>query len=365
MKHIDSNIFWKSGFVVQVNEDQIFVAQGPFEGVTLQRQTFKEQVGLNDLLIKPNYWDFLSDQSEVTHAFRPQVSAWFTRKEFQDFTLSAQKTNLPDFKWSQAFKADFTTQFLEMQKLINSGLLEKAVPVGRSEAQFSSDVLPQMLIKNLLSDTTASGWIYGFWDQEQGFIGRTPELLFQSYPIENKTITTMALAGTWPKNAEQINDYNDPKIWNEHQIVVKDIKNQLSGLECVRHSVTEVIELKNLAHLKTHLEFQYNSVEQILDVIRDLHPTAALGIYPRRSNISKKIQLMPLQSERKNFGAPFGLVGKNLSHLVVGIRSVQWNRNQMHLYAGCGITKDSQLESEYQEILYKMDAVKKMLGLTS
>ena len=209
-----------------------------------------------------------------------------------------------------------------------------------------------------------SGWIYGFWDQENGFIGRTPELLFQSFPLD-KTMTTMALAGTWPKNADLTNDYNDPKIWNEHQIVIKDIKNQLAGLDCVRQSETEVIELKNLAHLKTHLEFQYNSVEQILDVIRDLHPTAALGIYPRDIDVNKKIQMLPLQSDRKSFGAPIGLVSQKLSHLVVGIRGVQWTKNQLQLFAGCGITKDSQIESEYQEILYKMDAVKKMLGLTS
>lgn len=369
MKHIDSKQFSSAGFVLQINEDQFFVAQGPFQLITLEKKSFQKQLGLNRLLIKPDYWDFLTFNKNQTHALQPNASTLFNQNEFQDFIASALLENnleheLKNITWSQNFKNDFSRQFQNMQKWISDGILEKAVPIGLTETDSKHNIRPEHFLRTLVSDSTARGWIYGYWDQQHGFLGRTPELLFQSFPVDSKTITTMALAGTWPKNPDSKNNYEDPKIWNEHQIVVKDIKTQLAHYECVRQSATEVIELKNLAHLKTHLEFQYNSAEQILDVIQELHPTAALGIYPRQTDVYKAISQLPYQNQRGHFGAPFGILGHDLSHIVVGIRGISWTQNHLKLFAGCGITKDSQLEAEYQEILVKMDAVKKMLGFS-
>ena len=233
MKHIDSKHFWASGFVVQINEDQYFAGHGPFQPVTLQKNSFQEQLGLNRLLIKPQYWDFLTANKDQTEALQPAASAVLTKKEFQDLisTLSAANNSLTDLDslnastWAQNFKIDFTHQFKVMQEWISKGILEKAVPIGRVTTELKKIFQPEIILKNLIADSTARGWIYGFWNQHQGFLGRTPELLFQSFPVDSKTITTMALAGTWPKNPDLVNDYEDPKIWNEHQIVVKDVQN--------------------------------------------------------------------------------------------------------------------------------------------
>lgn len=363
MERISSQRFWSSGFVVQINDDQFFVAEGPFTTVRLHKQGLEDQLSLNRLLIKANYWDFL--KSESTEALQPQSSKLMTRKEFQALVQQAPSRDLQkisNISWSLDFKEQFSQQFQFMQDMIAQGQLEKAVPIGVSRTLMTSTFQPQPVIRNLLEDSTGRGWLYGFWTSDQGILGRTPELLFQSYPLQNKKISTMALAGTWSKNSSVVNDYKDSKIWNEHHIVVKDIKNQLSGLECTFQSPTEVIELKTLAHLKTQLEFRYTDFEQIFDVVQDLHPTAALGIYPRSLEMYKAVYEMPLQADRGGFGAPFGVIGKDISHLIVSIRGVFWKGNELRLFAGCGITKDSQLESEYQEILLKMAAVKKMLG---
>lgn len=363
---IDTHNFFSSGFVVQIHEDQFFLAEGPFEDVCLHKSEYAAYIAVNDLLIKPEYWNFLESNSQLISGLKPKFSGWLSRKEFHDLVFdSSPKTTLSavvlnPLKWDNHFKPEFETQFVQMQELISKHQLEKAVPIGVIRSQTSETLSPQKLIQNLLVGTNAKTWIYGFWNNEVGFVGQTPEILFLG--SQNK-IKTMALAGTWPNKTGVVNDYQDPKVWNEHQIVVKDIKQQLQNLNCTRQSETEVVELKNLVHLKTNLEFTMENPNQIFDVLKFLHPTAALGIFPRDENINKTIQSWPLQNQRGSFGAPFGVLSKSISHLVVGIRNVFWNHQAVELFAGCGITKDSTMSSEYDEVIYKMDSVKKMLGL--
>lgn len=372
---IDSNTFWLSGFVVQTHDDQFYLAEGPFQDVSLHKNEYTDYIAVNDLLIKPNYWNFLDTNVVLIAGLKPKTGHWLNRKDFHDFifdsskkttdtTVQSKSTILSHLEWDNRFKADFELQFNHMQELISKQHLEKAVPIGVVKTETANLMSPQKLIQNLLLGVNTKSWIYGFWDHGVGWVGQTPELLFQTNTagLQNK-IKTMALAGTWPKTPGIVNDYQDPKIWNEHRIVVKDIKHQLAKMDCSLHSETEVIELKTLAHLKTNLEFKLENPNQIFEVLQSLHPTAALGIYPRNEQISKTIQSWPVQKQRGSFGAPFGVLSKNISHLVVGIRNICWNQNHVQLFAGCGITKDSVLASEYNEVLYKMESVKKMLGL--
>jgi menaquinone-specific isochorismate synthase len=367
---IESNSFWRSGFVVQIHEDLFFLGNGPFKDVNLNRSEYSAYIQVNDLLIKPDYWSFLDGKSANISGLKPTGAQWLNRKEFHDLvfdSLTNSKLNRPDLntlRWENNFKTNFEMQFNQMQILISQSRLEKAVPIGVIRSESDSSLSPQYLIQNLLESPTTTAWIYGFWNQDNGFIGQTPEILFQSITADHlNKVNTMALAGTWPNKMGIKNDYNDPKIWNEHLIVVKDIKQQLKNFECIFQSETEIIKLKNLAHLKTNLEFKIEKIDQNYEVLNLLHPTAALGIFPRDEKIYKSIQNLPLQNQRRNFGAPFGVLSKNISQVVVGIRNVFWNHRNIELFAGCGITNESIFPDEYNEVIFKMESVKKMLGL--
>ena len=105
IKGIDSHSFWRSGFVVQIHEDQFFLAEGPFEIVSLHKSEYTEYIAVNDLLIKPDYWNFLETNSQLINGLKPKSSHWLSRKEFHDlvFDRSEKTTQAPlvlkQLKW--------------------------------------------------------------------------------------------------------------------------------------------------------------------------------------------------------------------------------------------------------------------------
>ncbi|MCL2858913.1 MAG: chorismate-binding protein, partial [Streptococcaceae bacterium] len=107
----------------------------------------------------------------------------------------------------------------------------------------------------------------------------------------------------------------------------------------------------NVYHLRTLLSVQ--SQESIITWARHLHPTPALGGFPQTQALDflKNHE----NHERGLYASPIGLIDQNGDGtLVVGIRSALLNDNQLYAYAGCGIVKDSDCQSEYQETKIKL-----------
>ena len=196
-------------------------------------------------------------------------------------------------------------------------------------------------------------------------IGYTPEVL-SSWNKNNSELTTMALAGTWKKNSkESAIDFSDKKIQAEHNFVIQDIQHQLNLFSLVSKSKTTVVELPYLYHLKTSFVYFCESIQRYMRAVHLLHPTAALGLFPRQIQAAQEFSHINIQEERKQFGAPLGFVSRNEGFMLVAIRNIMWSGDQIQLFAGCGVTGESLFEDEWQEILAKQDSVKKMLGVES
>jgi menaquinone-specific isochorismate synthase len=172
----------------------------------------------------------------------------------------------------------------------------------------------------------------------------------------------MALAGTWKKST--INpDFADPKIKAEHNFVIADIERQLSTYNLKHKSETAVVELPYLYHLKTNFVYECLSLSSFENALQLLHPTAALGIYPREKQSLIEFSEINIQKKRQQFGAPFGYFDQDAAFMLVAIRNIIWNADHIQLFAGCGVTANSIFDEEWSEILAKQDSVKKMLGL--
>lgn len=210
-----------------------------------------------------------------------------------------------------------------------------------------------------------ANYSYGFWNSTSGMIGYTPEVL-SSWNKNNSELTTMALAGTWKKNSkESAIDFSDKKIQAEHNFVIQDIQHQLNLFSLVSKSKTTVVELPYLYHLKTSFVYFCESIQRYMRAVHLLHPTAALGLFPRQIQAAQEFSHINIQEERKQFGAPLGFVSRNEGFMLVAIRNIMWSGDQIQLFAGCGVTGESLFEDEWQEILAKQDSVKKMLGVES
>jgi len=83
-----------------------------------------------------------------------------------------------------------------------------------------------------------------------------------------------------------------------------------------------------------------------------LHPTPALGGTPRDQamEIIRKLEGF----SRGWYGAPIGFVGLDLAEFVVGIRSGLTHGKNLFVYAGAGIVRGSEAQSEWDEVENKI-----------
>ncbi|MBX3033008.1 MAG: chorismate-binding protein [Bdellovibrionaceae bacterium] len=269
----------------------------------------------------------------------------------------------PTFSWQEPARADFEQAFARIQNMIAQGQIDKAVPVVFARARQA--VTPIMKLRWLLEVLAAPDNLHahGWWDGEQGLLGATPEILFD---VQGRALRTMALAGTLAKADGRAEDLaRSQKDQYEHRLVVKDIRNELQNIGQVRVGTTEIVDLPTLWHLKTSIEAELHDEPDIEDLIRRLHPTAALGVFPRLFGW-RWMRELPGQEGRARYGAPvtWRLGGGRVLSLV-GIRHLQWRGDQLLLGSGCGIVKDSDVDAEWTELIRKRQSVLKILGIAT
>lgn len=90
-----------------------------------------------------------------------------------------------------------------------------------------------------------------------------------------------------------------------------------------------------------------------LEVIRQLHPSPALGGVPKQAAVDWIAEKEPIG--RGLYGGPIGWCSltEDVGEFAVGIRSGVVSDTEVQLYAGCGIVPNSTPEAEYLETALK------------
>ncbi|MBV9597710.1 MAG: isochorismate synthase [Chloroflexi bacterium] len=209
--------------------------------------------------------------------------------------------------------------------------------------------------------------IFAFATPDACFLGATPERLVA---LHNGIATTMALAGTAPRGATAEEDraiatrlLNDPKERIEHAVVADALRESLAPL--ARRVITEaepaIHALPNVQHLITPIRAQMDEGRSILDVVEDVHPTPAVGGYPR----APALELIRAREalDRGWYAGPIGWVdARGEGEFVVGLRSALVRGETATLFAGCGILGDSDPSTEYAEWGWKLRPMLTALG---
>lgn len=275
--------------------------------------------------------------------------------------ISPKKNEL---KWQPAPSAYFDASFKDLKQDFNDGTLQKAVPYLVQHARIKMDPL---LLKHSLANALhyqikhPHTSLYGFWGKDHGLLGVTPEHLFRLH--REKHLKTMACAGTVPiAQVKQL--LSSSKMRQEHQLVIDGIKNALVSFGCAMVGETKAAEFASIAHLVTEIELNSTHSISFNALIRALHPTPALGGYPKKS-AERWLENYARHYPRLRYGAPVGVILDQASEQIayVAIRNIQWEKNVISLYAGCGVVNESVLEDEKREIETKFNAVKSILGL--
>ncbi|MEP6804028.1 MAG: chorismate-binding protein [Flavobacterium sp.] len=240
----------------------------------------------------------------------------------------------------------------------------KKVVLSRSEkvdlAEFDFIETFQHLIE--LYPTTFS---YAFFHPEIGFwMGATPEQLLKA---NGNVFETTALAGTQKANLEA------EIVWQQKEkdeqqyvtdFIVKRLREVASAVD-----ITEPYSVKagSIWHIKTDISGVLNANSTLEEVIDTLHPTPAVCGLPK-----KKAKAFIIENENYHRTFYTGFLGELnssfanndiSSDLFVNLRSMQIQDNKAILYMGCGITKESIPEKEWEESVNKSMTMKRVLKL--
>jgi isochorismate synthase len=194
------------------------------------------------------------------------------------------------------------------------------------------------------------------------WIGATPEPFLQNISGEYSAI---ALAGTRVKSTLHKGEEWNYKEKIEQDLVTNFIEESLSDLNIKSVEKTEPITVSagHLEHIQT--EFRFRTGEQdgstFMKLIQNLHPSPAIGGYPK--DISIKFISEHESFDRSYFCGFLGPVNREKeSNLFVNIRCAQLFRNAVIIYAGAGITINSDPVKEWEETNLKCDTIIKALN---
>ncbi|MGH9456350.1 MAG: chorismate-binding protein [Thermoanaerobaculia bacterium] len=260
--------------------------------------------------------------------------------------------------WDPADDAPFQSLFRSAHSAIQGGEFSKIVPVVFDHGHVLSGGVPEHLLSRLGAIPPALR-IYGAAFGDAGMIGATPETLFT---LENGRVETMAVAGTRGREAAA-ELLRNPKERKEHDLVVRDIREQLEDLGSVEIGVTELLELPGLAHLVTQIAVEAPTAD-FEEIVNRLHPTSALGAWPRNDAAARWLRQSDAGVERGRFGAPFGVAREDGTAVcLVAIRNVAWDGDEVRIGSGAGIVLESAAGPEARELERKRAQVREIFDL--
>jgi isochorismate synthase EntC len=339
---------------VQTAPDRVFVGWGPFEQLPFRRAE------------RPAFF--------VTDFFLDDVSPWRHPSTWEELSIEELVERFPDesvpeIEWEAPSLEDFTRLFESARDAMGRGDFHKIVPVlfenGRFTKRPAGDGSWWHYFFSKLIALPTGLRAYGYSHNKHGMVGATPEVLFEA---ETHGYRTMALAGTRPvlRGAELL---SDPKERREHRLVVDDIVRRLAPFGNVEIGPLGVLGLPHIAHLMTPIFFAENGGNEKMsftEMVRRLHPTAALGVSPRTPVGERWLREADRGVKRRTFGAPFGIEREDRSALaLVAIRNVQWHGDAVRVGSGAGMLPESRLEREFEELRQKRDQVKSLFHLES
>ena len=334
---------------VQTSPGKVFVGWGPFEQLPFRRPE-RPAFFITDFFLDdpapwrhPETWEEL-DVEELASRFEPGAA--------------------PEIDWEPPALHNWAPLFESAMEGMQRGAFSKIVPVLFEHGRFATRGDRWHYLLSRLAALPPGLWSYGFQYKQHGMIGATPELLFQGIA---RGYRTMALAGTRPVlRAEEL--LHDAKERREHRLVVDDIVRRLAPFGNVEIGPVGVMRLPNIAHLVTPIFFAESGDEKMTfaEMVRRLHPTAALGVSPRNEAGERWLRQVDRGVKRRGFGAPFGVERENRSaHALVAIRNVQWTGDQVRIGSGAGLLQESRIDREFEELRQKREQVKALFGITA
>lgn len=196
----------------------------------------------------------------------------------------------------------------------------------------------------------------------------TPEVLLRTVPGTSARLHTMALAGTMPYSADNM----ELAAWStkdrvEQEVVTSYLTAILAQLGSYEAHGPYPVKAGSVVHLRTDLTFELPTEQGLSELLAALHPTPAVCGLPKAS-----AQQFIAQHESYERSYYAGFLGEIKCHtgacsrtnLFVNLRTIEflqtpwyWGPWRFRSYVGGGLLPASTFESEYAEICAKNRSV--------
>lgn len=250
---------------------------------------------------------------------------------------------------------------------IRAGRYEKTV-LARMQAEELRAGFDRGRILGSLAANYQHCFIFSFGAGDLTWLGASPELL-ASCAAGN--VQAASLAGSRPRGADSLADARlaedlmaSAKERSEHAFVGRAITSALEPL-CDDVSAPEtpsILRMPNIQHLYTPVTARLTRGYDLLDVVTRLHPTPAVGGWPREQACDAIERLEGM--DRGWYAGPIGWIDLDGDgEFAVGLRAALVGRGYARLYAGAGIVDGSRAAAEYAETETKLRPLREALEL--
>jgi isochorismate synthase len=276
-------------------------------------------------------------------------------------------------KWDENSTCDDKQAFMSFvtkgKEKINLGILTKVIAARTCTLEIHQPFSPAAAFRSLCAAYPNTFVCMVSHESSGTWLAASPELLLQL--DHNNMAHTVSLAGTKRKSATcmGLNGCQDSECWtdkeiNEQVLVTEFIKDVFikSGGSIAPTFSPKVYTVGNICHLKTEMNINLH-IEDHFDfdaLIMNLHPTPAICGMPKQTAL--EFTRVNESFDRALYGGFLGPV--NYQHKInffVNIRCMQLLDNKVIVYAGAGITHDSDPESEWEETKLKCEMISEVI----
>jgi menaquinone-specific isochorismate synthase len=278
--------------------------------------------------------------------------AWLTTIGTPPRLSSPQPLSAPgwlSYSSGQTSVTEFRAAVTEAVAQIAAGALAKVVLAHDLLATDEAPIDVRYLLAGL-ADRYPDCWTFSI----EGLVGATPELLVSLHDSE---VTALVLAGTIARGGDADDDRHrheallaSAKDQEEHRYAAESLVTSLAP-HCASLADTSapyLLDLSNVAHLATDVRGTVSPGNDVLDLVRAVHPPAAVGGTPTPTAVA---MIRALESmDRGRYAGPVGWVdAAGDGEWGIALRCAQVNGRVARLFAGCGIVADSDPDEEMAE----------------
>jgi len=243
-------------------------------------------------------------------------------------------------------------------EIIESGEAQKIVIARDVTGSVPANADIRRLVRALAEEYTDT-WTFAV----DGIVGASPETLVT---VQGGVVSARVLAGTRGRGAHASDDdaiteelRASEKDGNEHRFAVESVIDALtphtSSLEA---GEAFALELPNLWHLATDVRGELDGGASALDLVRALHPTAAVAGTPTPRAVEAIREIEPF--DRGRYAGPVGWIdGNGDGEFAIALRCAQFGpadgvaTRTVAAHAGGGIVEGSAPEAELLETRVK------------